>query len=76
MSPLGNFLSGLVVGSAIGALSGLLFAPSEGRLSPRRQRHALPAHEPRVDDEIDQSFPASDPPSWTSATTTTAAEEA
>jgi hypothetical protein len=59
----------------MGALAGLLYAPGEGKLSPRRQRHALPAHEPRVDEEIDQSFPASDPPSWTSATTTTATEE-
>lgn len=64
-----TFLSGLVLGSAVGALAGLMYAPQPGQLATRLRR-ALPAHEPRVDDEIDQSFPASDPPSWTPATTT------
>jgi len=65
----GTFLSGLVVGSAIGVVTGLMYAPHEGRLSPRGRRRALPEQEPRIDEEIDQSFPASDPPSWTPATT-------
>ena len=67
----GTFFSGLVVGSAIGAMAGLIYAPRQGKLAARRHRQALPADEPRVDEEIDQSFPASDPPSWTPATTTT-----
>ena len=66
----GTFLSGLIVGSAVGALAGLMCAPRAGRLATTQVRRALPEYEPRVDDEIDQSFPASDPPSWTPATTT------
>jgi gas vesicle protein len=70
-SSAGTFLSGLVVGSTIGAIAGFLYAPREGRLAAMRHRRALPAHEPQVDETIDQSFPASDPPSWTPTTTTT-----
>lgn len=62
-----TFVSGLVVGSAVGALAGLLYAPQPGKFAPPTRR-VLP-DEPRVDDEIDQSFPASDPPSWTATTT-------
>jgi gas vesicle protein len=63
-----SFVTGLVIGGFLGAALGTLYAPSEGRglagLRALRQHRSL---EPMIDQQIDESFPASDPPSWTPA---------
>jgi gas vesicle protein len=63
------FLTGVLVGSAVGAVIALLSAPDAGRgFAELRRRRTVRAQEPRIDETIDDSFPASDPPSWTAAT--------
>ncbi len=69
-----TFMTGLLVGAAAGAVAGLLTAPSRGGGIEAVRRRLPSRAEPRIDDEIDQSFPASDPPSWTPATTVPVAE--
>lgn len=66
-----TFMTGLLIGSAVGACAALLYAPRPGMaLDAMRHRRSRRA-EPAIDDEVEQSFPASDPPSWTAATSTT-----
>jgi gas vesicle protein len=69
-----TFLTGVLVGCAVGAAGALLAAPQPGRaLTALRQRRSFRTQEPMVDETIDESFPASDPPSWTPSTGTTSA---
>jgi gas vesicle protein len=60
-----NFMTGLMVGSAMGAMAALLWARQVGAIERRPGPHTT---DDVVDDEVEQSFPASDPPSWTPAT--------
>ena len=64
-----EFMIGLLLGSGLGLLGCLLAAPAQGRLALGRGRRGG-LSEQRIDETIDESFPASDPPSWTPSIST------
>ena len=64
-----TLLAGLLIGGSIGLVAGLLCTSETGRGLMALGRRSPRAEQPQLDEVLDDSFPASDPPSWTPATT-------
>ena len=66
-----TLLAGLLIGGSVGLAVGVLCTSETGReLLALARRRSHRAQQPQLDEVLDESFPASDPPSWTPVTST------